>query len=59
MSMEEQLGRIEGKLDIIVPLVQTNSDRITVVEKKVAKHTGVLATLSVVFAAIMGFFTDW
>ena len=58
-KQETQLGRIEGKLDIIVPLVQDNAHRLNTVEKKVSRHSGILATIAALFAAAFGFLNDW
>jgi len=55
----EQLGRIEGKLDIIVPLAQNNDKRLTAVEKKVSRHSGIIATVAALFSAAVAFLSDW
>lgn len=57
--MHEQLGRIEGKLDIIVPLAQDNAQRLTKVERKVNIGHGIVVTLTTLLAAIGALFTDW
>ena len=44
-KISEQLGRIEGKLDIIVPLVGIHDKRISKVEKKQAWFSGGLALI--------------
>ena len=58
-KIEEQLGRMEGKLDIIVPLAQKNADRLDKVEKKVSRHSGIMATLATLFTAMVAFLSDW
>ena len=58
-KMEEQLGRIEGKLDIIVPLAQNNAERIITLEKKVSRHSGIIATVAAGFTALVVFLSDW
>lgn len=58
-KMEEQLGRMEGKLDIIVPLAQSNDKRISKLEKKVSRHSGIIATVATGFTALVAFLSDW
>ena len=58
-EMKEQLGRIEGKLDIIVPIAQANDKRLTAVEKKVSRHSGIIATVATLFTAMVAFLSDW
>ena len=56
---QEALGRIEGLLELMVPMIRANEDRIQKVEKTVARHTGVLATISTLFTAAIAVITDW
>ena len=51
-DMRESLGRIEGKLDIIVPLVKSHDKRISKVEKKNAWFSGGLAFLVMLVGAV-------
>ena len=48
----EQLGRIEGKLDIIIPKIEDNAKRIGKVEKKVYIFSGVLTTIVAIWGVI-------
>ncbi|KKL48186.1 hypothetical protein LCGC14_2328000 [marine sediment metagenome] len=54
-KIEKSLGRIEGKLDLIVPMVKDHDTRIQTVEKKVARNNGVLATLVVLWSGVVSF----
>ncbi len=50
----ESLGRIEGKLDLIVPQLANHQDRLRVVEKKQAWYSGVLALGAFLVAGFFG-----
>jgi len=54
-KIEKSLGRIEGKLDLIVPMVKDHDTRIQTVDKKVARNNGVLATLVVLWSGVVSF----
>ena len=58
-KVSESLGRIEGKLDIIVPMVKKNDERLQKVETKVSRHSGIIATVAAGFTALVAFLSDW
>ncbi len=53
-EIRRSLGRIEGKLDLIVPRVANHQDRLLVVEKKQARFGGMLAVVSLLVAGAFG-----
>lgn len=55
MSDKEQLGRIEGKLDLLVPMVQKNDKRLNIVEKK--QYAGI-TVFTLAWGAFLAMF-DW
>ena len=50
----EQLGRIEGKLDLIIPVITEHSRRLSTVEKKQSWILGVFSTVVIVWTSVMG-----
>ena len=58
-SVYEKLGSVEGKLDIMVPLAQSNDKRLNKVEKKLSRHSGIIATVATLFTAMVAFLSDW
>ena len=53
-EIRRALGRIEGKLDLIVPRVTNHQDRLLVVEKKQARFGGMLAAVALLVTAAFG-----
>ncbi len=56
---QEALGRIEGLLELMVPMIQKNEERVSAVEKKVSRHSGIIATVATGFTALVAFLSDW
>ncbi len=54
LEIRESLGRIEGKLDIIIPLIGKHDKRISKVENKQSWFSGGLAFLGILW---FGFIT--
>ena len=53
-EIRQSLGRIEGKLDLIIPLLANHRDRLVAVEKKQARLGGIVAMASLLVTGAFG-----
>ena len=52
-EIRKSLGRIEGQLDLLVPVIQDHGSRLRSAEKKLSYFGGILATLVALPGALL------
>ncbi len=53
-EIRKSLGRIEGQLDLLVPVIQDHGNRLRTVEKRQSWFTGVLTTAAFIWTGLIG-----